>query len=236
MNEEKFPPVTKAVEVQNLIEEPNEHDVLEVSDEEADEYFENSQSRKVDGIFDVQGAAFPARYWHTRWLNDVAHLSRMGKALTSANAIKKLSDDENAKALAELWCIQTPMAIDIENFLKKHPVDNVWYFVSILTQIEKNGISKGERVEQIRAKEVRIKNGRKGGKATSEVNDQSKTMRQVKEHWTEWQAQEEPLGTATDFADRMIALYGKNVTHKNITDNCTKWKKERLSQISNPFS
>lgn len=222
------------IENEYLLEELRK---LELTDDEVDAYFDDSKSSKIDGVFDNQGSAFPARYWHTRWSNDVAHLSRMGKALTSVKAIKKLSDDENAKELTELWCIKNPMAIDIENFLKKHPIDNVWYFISILARIEQNGISKGERVERAMVKKIRTEERRKGGIKTSEVNPPSQTIREVKGHWEAWQAQapEIKLGTAVAFAERMIAIYGSKVTFKNITDNCTKWKKEKLLQISNPF-
>lgn len=222
------------IENEYLLEELRK---LELTDDEVDEYFENSKSLLVDGVFDNQGSTFSASYWHTRWSNDIAFLSRMGKALTSAKAIKKISDNENAKALAELWCIQSPMATDIENFLKKHPVDNVWYFISILAQIEKNGMVKGEKVERAMMKKLRTEERSKGGKKTSEVNPQSQAMREIKTHWDKWQAQapEKELGTAVAFAERMVAIYGSKVTIKNITDKCTKWKKEKQLQINNPF-
>jgi hypothetical protein len=237
MSENQTLSLTDQVENKNFIEENEELEAVEVSDDEVDEYFEHSKSLIVDGLFNIQGSTFSARYWHTRWSNDVAHLSRMGKALTSANAIKKLTDDQNAKALAELWCVQTPMAVDIENFLKKHPIDNVWYFISILAQIEKKGMAKGEKIERAMMKKLRTEERSKGGKKTSEVNPLSQAMREVKDHWEAWQAQapEIKLGTAVAFAERMVVIYGSKVTFKNITDNCTKWKKEKLLQISNPF-
>jgi hypothetical protein len=223
MSENQALPLSDQAESKNLSEENEEIEEMEASDDEADEYFENSKSLKVDGVFNNQGSTFPARYWYTRWSNDVAHLSRMGKALTSVYSIKKLSDDKNAKELAELWCMQTPMAFDIENFLKKHPVDNTWYFVAILANIE--------ITERAKAKAVRVRNARSGGKAKHNPLDEFKPM--IFERWLKWQENRALFKNDVEFADEMHYESDDVVSVGSIKRWCGQWKKARLLQIKN---
>lgn len=212
-------------------EEVNEN---EMSDDEIDEYLADSKPSKIDGVFDAQSNIFSARFLHTRKVNDLAFLKMMGKPRTSPKAIKMLADDENAKVLADLWCAKTPNAADIENFLKKHPVDSSWYFISILANMEKNGISKGEITERAKVKAVRIRNASSGGKAKPNKLAEYKSI--IFDHWLKWQEQPDLFKSVVAFAEKMHYESDDVVAVERIKAWCYRWKNIRLLQISNSFA
>jgi hypothetical protein len=223
MSENQTLPLTDQVENTNLIEENEELEEVEVSDDEVDEYFENSKSHIVDGIFDIQGATFSARYWHRRKLNDLAFMKSMGKVPTSLGALKILADDKNAKELAELWCRKNPNAADIENRLKQYPVDSAWSLVAILTNIE--------MTERAIAKAIRVKNAKRGGLA--KPNKQKEFEPMIFEHWLKWQENRILYKSDVKFAEEMHYESDDVVSEDCIKRWCGKWKKARLLQIKN---
>lgn len=191
-------------------------------DEESNE-FEDSEVFKVDGVFDAQSDIFSARYWHTRKLNDFAFMKSKGKAPTSLRALKMLADDKNAKALADLWCMKTPKAADIENFLKKYPIDSAWSFIAILANIE--------MTERAIAKAIRVKNAKRGGLA--KPNKQKEFEPMIFEHWLKWQENRILYASNVKFAEAMHYESDDVVTEDCIKRWCGKWKKTRSLQIKN---
>lgn len=208
------------IENEYLLEELRK---FELTDDEVDAYFDDSKSSKIDGVFDAQSHISSARLWHTRKLNNFAILKSNGKALTSLRAIKMLADDEIAKELANLWCIKNPDPAEIQTFLKKNPVDSAWYFISILANIE--------ITERAKAKAVRVRNARSGGKAKPNPLDEFKPM--IFEHWLKWQEDPSLYESNIKFAEEMHFESHDVVTEERIKRWCTQWKKNRLLQIEN---
>lgn len=205
---------------ENLVhfEEFNEY---EISDEEADEYFENSNSHTIGDVFDPQNSIWSAAVWRRRKLNDYAFMERMGKPPTSLSAKKMLAGDSNAKKLVELWSSANCRASDVENFLKNNPVDSAQYLIAILDYFEMNGISKG-------VKAVRTGIAIGGAKAKSEKSKKGIAMNNVKIHWIEWQLNPSRFKFKTHFASAMLTRYPILKSQKQITENCTAWEKDAI--------
>lgn len=190
----------------------------------------SEKSRKAD----AQSELFDAKFWHLRKLNDISFFRKMKKAPTSFGE-EYLLANENAKKLANMWTNESPSTADIEKFLIEHPINNIWYLISIFVQLEKSGIERGELIEIKKEKKRKFIQRRNGGLGLSEVNPKSQAMKKIKDEWRHWQ-ELGGKGTNVAFAERMKDIYGENVTIKNITDNCTKWKNEKVLQNSNPFA
>jgi hypothetical protein len=195
----------------------------ELTDDEFDAYFDDSKPLKIDGVVDALSLISSARLWHTRKLKIFAIMKSKDKALTSLRAIKMLADDENAKELANLWCIKNPDPAEIQSFLKKHPVDSAWYFIAILANIE--------ITERAKAKAVRVRNARSGGKAKPNPLDEFMPM--IFEHWLKWQEDPSLFESNKKFAEEMHYESDDVVSEETIKRWCTHWKKIRLLQIKN---
>jgi hypothetical protein len=219
-------------------EEFEEYDEVAWSDADIDDYF-TEKNRLIDGVFDHQNDSLSAVEWRRRKLADYASLLQMGKLQTSLRAKKMFESDNIAKELVELWCSKYCHASDIENYLKKNPVDSAQYLIAILDHFERNGISKG-------VKTVRTGIAKGGAKAKSEKSKKGITMNKIKKLWLE--ELERPVETRKTkshfavvmqyrFLDTTAELLEDRKkpilkSSKQIAENCTKWENARNAENS----
>jgi hypothetical protein len=203
-----------------------EYDEVAWSDADIDDYF-TEKNRLIDGVFDHQNDSLSAVEWRRRKLADYAFLLQRGKLQNSLRAKKMFESDNTAKELVELWCSKYCHASDIENYLKKNPIDSAQYLIAILDHFEMNGISKG-------VKTVRTGIAKSGAKAKSEKSKKGVAMNKAKEHFFEWQKTPSQFKYTSYFhfasvmQKRFLDADGEPIlaSPKQISENCKDWKNE----------